>query len=241
MLEFMKKYFPKMLSFIVAVLIFLQILPSDYDPFRDDNTSASVTQVIEDPTDPEADTTTVETDPDDPSTWTVSQIVGFYKTAAEKTEKSGCRSKQTMEMVSLEGAPAMFKGTIEKAINSNSKEFDGLTGGYENLSESNLQLATARKNGANVILTMIAKDQTDGVSGKEGEGTVGHLVYVIDGVDQVLKETGMTGSFPEGSARLDYKHAYANNIVVNTQTGLIENGEWGYDVFVYLNGCSVRV
>lgn len=241
MLEFMKNYFPKLLSFVVAVLILVGVLPKDYDPFEEP--TSSVTEISQ--TNPEDPHTVIEepetppADPNDPSSWTVAQIVDFYKTAAKKTDAKGCKSHSEMKTVSLKNVPSLLKSTVENAINSNKEDRDGITGGYANLKASDLQIATARKDGNKIIITMIPKDQTDGSNGREGEGTVGHVIYVVNGVEQVLSKTGMTGNFPEGTVRIEYKHAYANNIVVNVSTGLIESGTWGYDAYVYLNGCTV--
>lgn len=245
MLNFMKNYFPKLLAFIVAVLIFLGVLPKNYDPFEEPTSSVTeITQTQPDDnphTDIEQPKTSVTQpiDPNNPASWSTEQIVDFYKSAAEKTQAKGCKSHSEMKAVSLKNVPSLVKGSIENAINSNVEERDGITGGYSRLQANDLQIALARKDGNKVIITMIPKDQTDGPNGREGEGTVGHVVYVVNGVQQVLSKTGLTGNFPEGTVRIEYKHAYANNIVVDVSTGLIESGTWGYDAYVYLNGCTI--
>lgn len=221
MLEFMKQYFPKLLAFVVAVLIFMQVLPPDYNPF-DDGDSTSVSEISEDPS--------------NPSNWTVEQIVDYYKTAAAATKG---QSGQSYEILELPSVLNLIKSTINNALSQRSVPIEGITGGYENLTASDLTNATASKSGLYVTINLTPKDQTDGIKGRAKEGTVGHVVDVIDGVGEAVGVLGVPAEYPEGSVTLEYKNAYAKNIKINTLTGRIVSGEWGYDLFVTVNGAKL--
>lgn len=184
----------------------------------------------------------------DPSTWTTAQIVDYYKKAAAATEKAGCKSKQTMTLENLNGGSGatgalinLVGGAAKSALSKNSTEFDGITGGYEKLTASDLKSASAKKSGNYVIINMTPKDQTDGVNGKYDEGTVGHVVSVLDGVDTAIKETGLSVDYSDGTIKLLYNNAYAKNIKINMNTGKIESGTWGHTVNATIDNVKVAI
>ena len=172
----------------------------------------------------------------DPSKWTAAQIVDYYKVAASKTKgKSG----QKMTIQNLPGILNAIKGPINNALEKRSAPFDGITGGYKGLQASDLTSASASASGNYVIINMTSKEQIDGAYGKATEGTTGHLVSVLDGVATAVEALGVPAEYPEGSVKLDYKNGFAKNIKINTKTGQIESGEWGYDLYVTLNGAKL--
>ena len=174
----------------------------------------------------------------DPSKWTAAQIVDYYKKAANISKQ---KSSQTMNLQEIHGILSPLKGIINKALQNNSAPFDGITGGYKSLVASDLTAANAKASGNYVIINMNAKEQIDGAYGKSTEGTVGHLVSVLDGVATAVDALGVPAEYPEGSVKLDYKNAFAKNIKINTKTGQIESGEWGYDLYITLNGAKLSV
>ena len=220
MLEFMKQYFPKLLAFLVAILIFFQVLPPDYDPFEDSPTSIS----------------DIDDDSSNPSKWSVEHIVEYYKAAAGAT--SG-QSAQSFEIIELPAIVNVVKGVINSALSQNSISFDGITGGYENLVASDLKSAQAYSLGNYIYISLVPREQVDGIYGKKKEGTVGHVVDVLDGVATAVQAIGLSAEYPDGSVTLDYKNAYAKNIKINTRTGEIVSGEWGYDLYVTVNGAKL--
>lgn len=178
------------------------------------------------------------TNSNDPSKWTTAQIVDYYKKAAAASKgKSG----QTMTIQEVPGILSPLKGAINNALAKSSTPFDGITGGYANLVASDLTSAKASASGNYVIINMNAKEQIDGAYGKATEGTVGHLVSVLDGVATAVAALNVSAEYPEGSVKLDYKNAFAKNIKINTKTGQIESGEWGYDLYVTINGAKLSV
>ena len=182
----------------------------------------------------------------DPSKWTTAQVIDYYKKAAAATDKAGCKSKQTMSLQSLDGGEGFvgsilssLEGAGKKALAKNSTTYDGLTGGYQKLSVSDVKSATATKSGNYIIVNIVPKDQTDGIKGNSKEGTVGHLVSVLDSVATAIEEMGLPADIPEGSATLLYNNAYAKDIKINASTLVIESGKWGHTVNASINGMKI--
>ncbi|MBQ7580686.1 MAG: hypothetical protein IJU39_05200 [Clostridia bacterium] len=172
----------------------------------------------------------------DPANWSTEQIVDYYKKAAAATKG---KSAQTMSIQELPAILSPLKGVIGNALAKSSTPFDGITGGYQNLTASDLTSASAKASGNYIIINMNAKEQIDGAYGKAKEGTTGHLVTVLDGVASVVDALGVSAEYPEGSVKLDYKNGYAKNVKINTKTGQIESGEWGYDLYANVNGAKL--
>ena len=191
-------------------------------------------------------TTTAQTNTDytktDPSKWTTAQVIDYYKKAAAATEKAGCKSKQTMTLESLDGGDGfvgsvigLFEDAGKKALSENSTTYDGLTGNYEKLTASDVKSATAKKSGNYIIVNIIPKDQTDGLKGNE-DGTVAHVVGILDSISTAIESMGIKAEYPEGSVTLLYNNAHAKDIKINASTLKIESGTWGHTVNASING-----
>lgn len=197
----------------------------------EDNTQAVSVKSEED----ENESTSVTNGADNPSDWTKEEIIDFYKKAASKSNPNA-KSTQVMVLNELvindgDGALGFFIKILEPAIASvvkkNAFDFDGITGGFANLTVDDAQSIKAYKSGDGTIVEMIMKPQTDGVHGKEYEGSVGHAITVLGDVSKVLAE------FPQFEVDLDNADVdvhYVNPTVkvkIN-KYGIIEKGSWQY-------------
>lgn len=197
----------------------------------EDNTQAVSVKSEED----ENESTSVTNGADNPSDWTKEEIIDFYKKAASKSNPNA-KSTQVMVLNELvindgDGALGFFIKILESAIASvvkkNAFDFDGITGGFANLTVDDAQSIKAYKSGDGTIVEMIMKPQTDGVHGKEYEGSVGHAITVLGDVSKVLAE------FPQFEVDLDNADVdvhYVNPTVkvkIN-KDGIIEKGSWQY-------------
>ena len=182
----------------------------------------------------------------DPANWTDEQIVEFYKAAAKKTSPH-VTSVQTMTMTELvvndgDGFIGKFVDMITpffiKALEKNSKEIDGITGGYDKLTVSDAKSIKAYKSGKYTVVEMTMKPQTDGIHGDAQSGTVGHAINVVGDISVVEKELP---EFKIGFEESDIKIRYDNaklKVKIN-ENGMIESGEWSYTVFVDLKNLRV--
>lgn len=182
----------------------------------------------------------------DPAKWTDEQIVEFYKAAAKKTHPH-VTSVQTMTMKELvvndgDGLLGnlvdMITPFLVKALEKNSTEIDGITGGYSNLTASDAASINAYKSGKYTVVEMTMKEQTDGIHGDAFSGTVGHAITVVGDISVVEKELPQ---FDIGFEESDITLRYANpklKVKIN-ENGMIESGTWSYTVLVNLSNLRV--
>ncbi len=171
----------------------------------------------------------------DPSQWAKEEIIDFYKKAAEKS-KPKAKSNQVMVLDELiindgDGALGFFIKILEPAIASviekNAFDFDGITGGFDNLSVSDVKNIKAYKSGEYTVVEMTMKEQTDGIHGDAYAGTVGHAITVLGDISKVLAE------FPQfdvdvENADIAVHYVDATVKVKINKDGIIEKGTWKY-------------
>lgn len=171
----------------------------------------------------------------DPSQWTKEQIIDFYKTAAKKTHPKA-KSTQVMVLEELifndgDGALAFFVKILEPAIASvikkNALEFEGITGGFENLTVDDAQNLKAYQSGEYTVIEMTMKPQTDPIHAVATEGSVGHAISVLGDISLVLAE------FPQfdvdvENADIDIHYVNPTVKVKINKDGYIEKGTWKY-------------
>ena len=172
---------------------------------------------------------------DDPSQWTKEEIIDFYKKAAEKSNPTA-KSSQVMVLNELiinngEGALGFFTKILEPAIRSvvkkNALEFDGITGGFRNLTANDAKSVKAYKSGEYTVIEMTMQNQTDDIHANEHEGTVGHAISVLGDISKVIEQ------FPQfdvdlSNAKIDIHYVNATVKVKINKDGIIEKGTWKY-------------
>lgn len=182
----------------------------------------------------------------DPSEWTPDEIIEFYKKAAEKSNPTA-KSTQIMVLNKLiindgDGALGFFIKILEPAISSvikkNALEFDGITGGFVNLTASDTKSIKAYKSNGYTVIEMTMKNQTDGIHGKEQEGTVGHAISVLGDISRVLEQ------FPQFKVDIENASIAVNYVnatvkVRINENGIIEKGTWKYTCDPDLNHIDI--
>lgn len=214
--------------------------PSENDSTTDSESEA--TELNEDESSTEEETTLDA----DPANWTDEQIIEFYKAAATKTAPNAT-SVQTMTMRELEvndgdgllgNLVDMITPFLVKALEKNSTEVQGITGGYSNLTVSDTTSVKAYKSGKYTVIEMTMKEQTDGIHGDALSGTVGHAITVVGDISVVEKELPQFDiGFEESNITLRY--VYPKLKVKINENGIIESGEWSYRVLVNLENLRV--
>lgn len=199
-----------------------------------DNTDEATEKAVEE-TVSSADVSESTKASSDPSEWTKEEIVEFYKSAAEKSNKTA-KSTQIMVLNELiindgDGALGFFIKILEPAIASviekNAFEFNGITGGFANLEASDAKNVKAYKSGKYTVIEMTMNNQTDGIYADAFAGSVGHAITVLGDVSKAVAE------FPQ--FKVDFENAdikvnYVNATVkvrINSN-GIIEKGTWKY-------------
>lgn len=183
---------------------------------------------------------------DDPSTWTKEQIVEYYKNAAinSKTKVKSVEYKNLSQMVVNDGdgflgkLVEMITPFLISALEDSQTEFDGITGGYENLVPDDVQSAKAYKSGEYVVVEMTMKEQIDGAHGDRYGGTVGHAISVVGDLAVVTEALPQFNiDFENANVKLHYKNPKLK-VKIN-KDGVIEKGTWTYVTYVTIENLYV--
>ena len=183
---------------------------------------------------------------DDPSTWTKEQIVEYYKNAAinSKDKVKSVEYKNLSEMVVNDGdgflgkLVEMITPFLISALEDSQTEFDGITGGYENLVPDDVQSAKAYKSGEYVVVEMTMKEQIDGAHGDRYSGTVGHAISVVGDLAVVTEALPQFNiDFENANVKLHYKNPKLK-VRIN-KDGVIEKGTWSYVTYVTIENLYV--
>ncbi len=222
---------------------------SGYSETQTESTAASVTEnkstsfAISTTSEIKTETTVNNTDP---SEWSAEETVEFYKASAIKSQ-SKVKSVQKMTLKELsvndgDGALGKFVDFVTpffvSALEKNSTEFDGITGGYENLTASDTASVKAYKDGNYTVIEMTMKEQTDGIHANAKSGTVGHAISVVGDISVVEKELPQ---FKIGFEDADISLRYSKpklKVKIN-KDGIIESGVWSYTVCINIENLRV--
>ena len=261
----MKKY----IAIIITVFLLLSITAcnkKDDTPVSESTTvstitesttqeSVSFTEAITSPASNSATTVYTETttlnaadNKNDASLMSTSEIIELYKRAASKSD-SKIKSVQNISLNDIKindgtgmanSVIKMVKPIISTVVSGNSTEFDGITGGYSQLTVNDIQEAYASNSGDNIVVKLKMKDQTDKGQMAEAEGSVGHAIFVIGDLSTVmgqLSDSGLPVEIQNENVSATYVDAVVN--VTIDKDGNIINGTWKYIVTIGLEKFKV--
>lgn len=215
-----------------------------------ENVSEEITFVADETT-TVTETTTAESttvNADDPSGWSKSKIVSFYKNAANNS--GSVTSSQVMTLAdvvvnngegTINSLLKFVKPIITKVLQSSSTDFEGITGGHQNILDSDIATAKAYASGENTVIEMTMYEQVDGARGDRYSGTVGHAISVVGDISEVfqmLEDAGISGTVADEDVTLTYTKP-AMKVLVG-KDGKIINGTWTYTVDIDLRNFTVR-
>lgn len=182
----------------------------------------------------------------DLSEWSDEEILEFYKASAIKSQnKVKSVQKMTLKELSVndgDGTLGKFVDFITpffvSALEKNSTEFDGVTGGYENLELSDTTSVKAYEDGRYTVVEITLKEQTDGIHADSKSGPVGHAISVVGDISVVEKELPQ---FKIGFEDADISLRYSKpklKVKIN-KDGIIESGVWSYTVCINIENLRV--
>ena len=184
---------------------------------------------------------------DEPAEWSKTEIAEYYKNAADKSNETA-KSEQIITLKDFSINNGQYENVIDfimplisKFLANNSTEKDGITGGYNKLSESDIQSAKAYKIGNNTAIEMELRNQKDGPKGNMLEGSVGHAISVIGDITDVTRQLSEYGlpeiQISENDTKIYYTNATVKVII--SPEGKIVNGTWKYTVNINMNNYKV--
>lgn len=185
--------------------------------------------------------------PANPAEWTKAEVVNFYKAAAQKSTSAKSVQKMTMNNgmdvklnnSALEFVISLAEPVIKAALKANSIEFDGITGGYNDLVPSDAKTAKAYKEGNYTVVEMTMVEQVDDAYGDTFKGTVGHAISVVGNIAVVADNfPDWTINFKDAFVELRYKNPVVK-VKINDK-GIIEKGTWSYVVGVKVKNLQIE-
>ncbi len=174
--------------------------------------------------------------------WTKEKIVETYKNAAKESNASA-KSAQKISLKKISVNNGEFEGFFDfimpimsKLLANNSKETTGITGGYKNLTASDIATAKAYKVGNNTAIEMVMCEQVSGPSDDALSGSVGHVITAVGDIGAVVKQLKDLG-IPLELSEKDTKIYYTKPVVkvlINSD-GEIVKGTWKYTVEIRMD------
>ena len=132
------------------------------------------------------------------------------------------------------------KSIISVFLNNNSKETNGITGGYANLNEADVREAKIYKVGSNTAIEMVMHEQTDGANSNSLGGSVGHAISTVGDISVVtaqLNDLGLPLEISEKDTTIHYTKPTVKVLI--DPNGKIIKGTWSYTVEIRLNNYKV--
>ena len=205
-----------------------------------EETAKHISEKTEKNTKPVANTT--KKSDDNPADWNKEKIASFYKTAAKKTH-SEVKSSHKIEIKKISVNNGEFEGLFDfimpimsKLLANNSEDKDGITGGYSNLTASDIASAKAYKSGENTVVEMIMKEQVSGPKEDANSGSVGHAITAVGDISVVtdqLADLKLPLEISDKHTKIYYTNPTVK-VVIN-ENGKIVNGTWKYTVEIRLD------
>ncbi len=186
--------------------------------------------------------TTKSNESDNPAEWSKEKVIDFYKKAAKKSE-SKVKSSQSIKLKKISVNNGEYEGLFEfitpimsKLLANNSKDKDGITGGYKKLVASDAASAKAYKTGNNIAIEMVMREQVSGLRDDALEGSVGHAITAVGDISVVtdqLKDLGLPLELSDRDSKIYYTKPIVK-VLINSK-GEIVNGTWRYTVDISIN------
>lgn len=218
--------------------------------FSESQTEPLTSAVTEINTTAEVSTTSEMTTIESTTIWSpdTAEIIEMYKKAANASA-NGVKSTQKISLKdfslnngndAVNNVFKLIKPIISRVVESNSTEFDGITGGYNNLVLSDIKNATAYVKNDNTVIKLEMNEQHDSANANINSGSVGHAISVIGDLSVVfnqLSDSGIPIKITDDNISMTYTDAIVNVTVDNNHN--IVNGTWKYSVIISLADFTV--
>ena len=174
--------------------------------------------------------------------WTKEKIAEVYKNAAKKSNATA-KSSQKISLKKISVNNGEFEGFFDfimpimsKLLANNSKDTTGITGGYKNLTASDIANAKAYKVGDNTAIEMVMCEQVSGPSDDALSGSVGHAITAVGDIGAVvtqLKDLGIPLELSDKDTKIYYTKPVVK-VLINSE-GEIVKGTWKYTVEIRMD------
>ena len=175
-----------------------------------------------------------------------SDIIKKYVSAAKATDKN-IKVTITKTLNSLNGGTgaggsliSKLESLAKKALANKSGVENGVRGNPDLITAADISKATISSNATYTNINLIVKDYTATPTGRNNEGSVGHVIGVLDTLDEALKELPLETVGDTSNVRLKYTGAKVV-VNINNKTNKIVSALWEYDVNVIIPDDKVKL
>ena len=175
-----------------------------------------------------------------------SDIIKKYVSAAKATDKN-IKVTITKTLNSLNGGTgaggsliSKLESIAKKALANKSGVENGVRGNPDLITAADISKATISSNATYTNINLIVKDYTAKPTGRNNEGSVGHVIGVLDTLDEALKELPLETVGDTSNVRLKYTGAKVV-VNINNKTNKIVSALWEYDVNVIIPDDKVKL
>lgn len=219
----------------------------------EENTAAAVTEAVTIPGDTTLENVSAEhtsaadeTTAAQPAEISKAEIVAMYKAAAEKSHK-GAKTYRAISLVDFSINNGQYANVIDfvmpiigKLLSNNSEEVDGITGGFQNLTEADVKTAKTYTVGDKTVIEFTLHEQRGGPRDSEFSGSVGHAITAVGDIGYVtdqITDLGIPLEISDEHTYIDYTNPTVKVLI--DSNGKIINGTWSYTVAINLNQYKV--
>lgn len=174
-----------------------------------------------------------------------SDIVAKYVSAAKATDKN-VKVTVTKTLVKLNGGDAglgglisALEGAAKNILADKSGTETGVRGNLDLITVNDFSKVTSSNDGSFTTVNMTIKDYTATADGRSNEGSVGHVIGVLDTIKEATDPMGMEAVGDTSNIRLKYSNAKVT-AKINNKTNKIVSAKWEYDVDVVIPDNKVK-
>jgi len=135
-----------------------------------------------------------------------------------------------------------ISGVIGSVLQDNASDFDGFPGDYMKIRESDLVSAKAVSDGKITTITLIPKEQTDGLYGKSKEGPVGRTIGVLDGVQSALDALAKKNLIATVNGSITLRYTNPKVVIkLDASTGKVISADYSHRINIHATDVALKL
>ena len=175
---------------------------------------------------------------------TLANAVAKYVAAAKATDKNvKVTITKSLSSIKVGGLSDTITKLIKSVANSvladHSGTETGVRGNPDLITVNDFSSYKMSNDGTNTSISFVVKNYTATATGRSNEGSVGHVIGVLDTLSEATEPMGMETVSDTSNVRLAYKNAKVT-CKINNKTGKLVSAKWEYDVDVSIPDNKVK-
>ena len=176
---------------------------------------------------------------------TLANAVKKYVAAAKATDKNvPVTIQKTLKTLNggdggLGSIISSLEGVAKKVLADHSGTEKGVRGNLDLITTNDFNSYKMSNDGTFTTINFAVKDYSASSTGRTNEGSVGHVVGVLDTLAEATEPMGMETVGDTSNIKLNYTNAKVT-CKINNKTGKIVSAKWEYDVDVKIPNNKVK-